>query len=167
MPSCDEDTPASAAAPCQSAGDDREKNLPAIIDTLSLNDRALLYAELRDLHSNGHFYHHQWRPLRASHPELLDLSFEILRKYESNGLQLHGYGCWFFEQVVVSVGLPLSSSQKMSPDQMLEMILRVLLEHRTFLSCSQVLTKLCTDEPKYFESICEIGESQGRCYCYN
>lgn len=139
-----------------------EKDLATIINTLSLNDRALLHSELRGLHSNGHIYHHQWQPLLMSHPCLLDTSFEILRKYESNGLQLHGYGCWFFERVVVSVGHPLSSSQKMTAEQMLEMILRVLLEHKTFASCNQILAKLCDDEPKYFGKICEIGETGDR-----
>ena len=143
-----------------------EKNLATIINTLSLNDRALLYGELRDLYSNGHVHHHQWPPLLTSHPHLLDTAFEILRKYESNGLQLHGYGCWFFERVVVSAGHSLSSSQKMTADQMLEMILRVLLEHKTYASCSQILSKLCADEPKYFRSICEIGEASGRLFMY-
>ena len=133
-------------------------SLETIIDTLSLNDRSTLYDQLRNIFCNGHMYHHQWQALGSTHPHILDTSFEILRKFESNGLQLHGYGCWFFEQVIVSVQQPLHSSQNMTEEQMLEMILRVLLEHNSFLSCVQIISKLCSDELKYFNNICEIGE---------
>ena len=139
-------------------GVDDEEQLEVLVKSLPLGNRAELYQQLRHIRRKGHLFHHQWRGLKETLPDLVDTSFEVLRKYESNGLQLSGQGCWFFEQVVVSVGLSLSCSKKFTEEQMLEMILRVLLEHKTYPSCCHVLFKLCVDEPKHFISICEIGE---------
>lgn len=140
-----------------SADSEADVGLGALISSLSLNNRANLIEQLGHIRRNGHVYHCQWKQLKKSHPHLLDTSFDILRKFESNGLQLSGHGCWFFEQVVVSVGLTLKSSLKFGEDQMLEMILRVFLEHKTFSNCCQVLSRLCIDDPTYFKTVCDIG----------
>lgn len=134
------------------------KTLESLITALSLNDRSRLCDELNYINRNGHIYHHQWPALKISHPKLLDTSFDILRKFESNGFQLHGIGCWFFERVVVSVGLGIDGSMKQSPVQILEMLLRVLLEHPCYHRCVMVFHSLCAATPELFETICDIGE---------
>lgn len=137
------------------------RSLETIINDLALNDRSVLHDQLRELHRNGHIYHSQWPSLKESHPDLVATSFEVLRKYESNGLQLRGYGCWLFERVVVSVGLTLpvtDGNTDSESSRMLEMLLRVLLEHKTISICSLVFWRLCSDDHRCFATLCDIGE---------
>eukprot|EP00603_Paraphysomonas_imperforata_P015397 CAMPEP_0114478772 /NCGR_PEP_ID=MMETSP0104-20121206/16173_1 /TAXON_ID=37642 ORGANISM="Paraphysomonas imperforata, Strain PA2" /NCGR_SAMPLE_ID=MMETSP0104 /ASSEMBLY_ACC=CAM_ASM_000202 /LENGTH=1399 /DNA_ID=CAMNT_0001654005 /DNA_START=55 /DNA_END=4255 /DNA_ORIENTATION=- len=135
----------------------QRKSLESMIDSLTLKDRSSLYIELRNIYRNGHFYHHEWPTLKTSHPHLFDTSFDLLRKFESNGLQLHGYGCWFFQQVVVSVGLHMDDSDKVKTNQVLEVVLRVLLEHSCYTRCVQIFHTLCESQPERFGRLCEIG----------
>lgn len=133
-------------------------SLESLINSLSLNNRSSLFEELRNIYRDGHLHHRHWSALKDTHPHLLDTSFDLLRKYESNGLQLHGYGCWLFEQVIVAVGLPLECSEKQTPDQVLEVVLRVLLEHACYARCALVLHSVCSATPEHFSRLCDIGE---------
>mmetsp|Transcript_22438 Transcript_22438/g.32725 ORF Transcript_22438/g.32725 Transcript_22438/m.32725 type:complete len:1238 (+) Transcript_22438:101-3814(+) len=127
-----------------------------ILKTLPVNDRPSLFHTLQGIHRQSHIYHNQWS-LFEPDPELLERAIDLMRRYEANGLQLNGYGCWLFERIVVASRHRLDSSLVYPEDSILNLVLRILLEHTTHVSCVLILHEAIRQNPESFKKLCDIG----------
>ena len=134
-----------------------ECSLNSILNNLPVSTRNDLFDILKSLHDSSHIYHNQWGAL---HPNdgFIEKSYELVRRYESNGLQLDGYGCWLFEKVLVRARHRISECTRYPPSDILELTLRIMLEHKCFLSCKNILVEVVADSAALFKEICLIGE---------
>lgn len=164
-------------------------NLKQFLLNLNNHTKNSLQDQLSDIHSHSHFYHIHWKNLclpsvdnssednpsednpstdnqteensssSSSSSRLLDLLFELLKKYEINGLQLNGLGCWLFERFIVLTKCPLSQSLKYSDEIIIEVILRILLEHSIPLVCISILNEIIVQNPnEKLKLISSIGK---------
>lgn len=159
--------------------------LPTLFSSLKLfSDKNSLLNTFTLLKSNQHLFHSQWFSLFERFPNLFEISFELLQKFEINGLQLHGLGCWFFHQILTtsssfstssspsfasssspslsSSPLPIISihnSQKYSPEVIIELLLRILLEHPVSNICISIFSEILKYKSDAVMLICQIGQS--------
>lgn len=113
---------------------------------------------LRVLHSidtSQHLYLNQWRDV-IIHPDVLTNVESLIRRFELNGLQLHGYGCNLLAKILSSDISHLDTFQY-NYSNLIELLLRILLEHKKYVMITYILSILCHDRPKHFIELCTIG----------
>jgi hypothetical protein len=139
-------------------------SLLAFFPSLKLfSDKNYLYNTFSLIKSHQHLYHSQWLSLIETIPNLFEISFELLQRFEINGLQLNGLGCWFFHQIISfssSSSLLLSSilnSKKYSPEVIIELLLRILLEHPVSNDCISIFSQILKYKKDTVMVICQIG----------
>jgi hypothetical protein len=137
------------------------KTLDSILLNFPLHDRGQAFQILKCIRRQAHQYYDKWKTLNKS--DCLNLVIDILRRYEANGLQLGGYGCWFFERLVLESHLMLDTSSKYSEDSIIELLLRMLLEHDCYTNCISILSASIKLSPPRFRSICDIGNIHPLC----
>jgi hypothetical protein len=121
------------------------------------NEKNKLFSFLNSIRIATHLYYDQWKDINEKIDDILDISFEILRKYEINGLQLNGLGCWFFSQVVRIGKCQINKSKKYSEEIILEVILRIFFEHPVATLCQGILIEALKQNPSAIFLICQIG----------
>ena len=134
----------------------RERNLFAILKNLQLERKDQLFAALKSVHDSSHLYHAQWRELDPR-DHFIEKSYDMVRRYEANGLQLDGYGCWLFKKILVGAKHRLSDCARYPASDILELIMRIMLEHKTYLTCRIILTEVVAHSPPLFGLFCTIG----------
>jgi hypothetical protein len=111
---------------------------------------------LHPLLISDHLYHSQWEQLE-NQPQLFDTILHIIIKYEANGLQLHGDGVHLLQRLLSHGNYSFSSSMKFSINQILEILLRILLEHPIYLICLEILWKEMKKDETIFRKLCSIA----------
>lgn len=125
----------------------------------SFSNKNYLIQSLTLIRSHEHLYYSQWIEFSKHHSNLFDLTFELLKQYEINGLQLHGLGCWFFYQIFHLSNLNLLHSSKYSKEIIIELLLRILLEHSSVATlCIAIFTEIIKNNPECVQIICQIGK---------
>ena len=134
----------------------KERNLCTVLNNLQLDRRDQLFVALKSMRNSSHIYHIQWKELDPNDC-FIEKSYDMVRRYEANGLQLDGFGCWLFEKVLVGAKHRISSCTRYPPSDILELILRIMLEHKAYLTCRNILTEVVSDLPPLFGLFCSIG----------
>jgi hypothetical protein len=132
-------------------------DLEVILRDLPLNDRALLSTKLTRIYVNGHIYHNQWENFKFQ-SILLENVVDMVQKYESNGLQLHGHACWILVKLI-DISPNLLSSTRHSEQIILELILRIIVEHSNHITLITIFRRLVDHDPTKFSMICKIGNN--------
>lgn len=136
--------------------DIERKTLQAYLLSCLSNDKMNLFLSLSSLRASSHLYYTQWNHLKDEIPDLLDQIFDLIRKYEINGLQLHGLGCWLFEKIIRDSKYQIQQT-KYSEEIILEVILRILFEHPIPTICQEILIEALRQNPSAIYLICKIG----------
>jgi hypothetical protein len=131
--------------------------LQDILSQLPENDRRQLFLTILGVRSAGHVYLNKWNEADVD-SSVLDRIVDIVRRYESNGLQLNGYGCWLLERIIVRTSIKISDSAKYSEASILELILRIFLEHPVYNTCVSMLYAIVRRSDGAFTNLCQIGK---------
>lgn len=127
-----------------------------LLSTLSPNiTRNDLYFLFHKIIVQGHLYHSQWQnlPLQS---QIFDLLIQLIQKYEANGLQLTGYGVMILERLLVEGNCTFTMSSKYSLDTILEVLLRILLEHPIYLLGIQILWNEIKKDSQVYSHLCHV-----------
>jgi hypothetical protein len=133
-----------------------DPSLISVLRKLSCDSKNTLFQNLKDLHDFSHIYHNQWKDLVVE-DNIIEKSFDIVRRYEANGLQLDGYGCWLLEKVFATARHRITDCHRYPPSDILELVLRIMLEHKVYLGMKNALVEIVSTSPDLFELFCTIG----------
>lgn len=134
---------------------DKFENLESLLRNISSTDPTALVSELQKIRVSSHLFFNQWKSL-AVDPTLVQKFIDIVQKYESNGLQLYGLGCWVLEKLL-KLAPQLIGSTKYSETYILELTLRIIVEHTNHNTFISVFSCLVSYKSEFLRNICQIG----------
>lgn len=138
---------------------DRKKDLSAVLLRLPTNNHDALMTVLRDILQLSHLYVEDWKELHVDAPLVLRV-VDLIRRYESNGLQLHGDGVRLLHKLTLNASSSHSDPTVMNAlleSPVIELLLRLALEHPVYDTCLEVLRLYIARELPTLIRICEIG----------
>ena len=110
--------------------------------TQQVESRQKIVNTLSSICVQGHYYHAQWKALTAVDPQLVDVMVVIVKRYEANGLQLNGLGIWLFDMISQYCWQDESVVEKMTQTSVIDILLRVGLEHRVHMTCFRIMRSI-------------------------
>jgi hypothetical protein len=153
-----------------------KKDLHEAIASLPFGNAEELFFALRDLFKLSHLYHADWATLSVD-THLIHQVVDSIRRYEANGLQLNGDGVRLLYKVVsggshsnsinnitsnsCSSPRPLRPAglQVLSEHGVIELLLRLTLEHTVRDVCIALLDAVVQQDVAVFAKTCDICES--------
>lgn len=133
-----------------------KKDLAQTLSRLPVHNRDLLMVSLNDLLKLSHLYCDDWRRLEIDVP-LVSRVVDLIRRYESNGLQLHGDGVRILNKIADHSRGNEDLLMALSEAPVVELLLRLALEHPVYDACLAVLDIVAETVPAVLGRICDIG----------
>jgi hypothetical protein len=129
-----------------------------------MHNRDALMVCLREVLQLSHLYVADWRALQVE-PALIYRVVDLIRRFESNGLQLNGDGIRILHKLAESAAYVPAVMAALADPPVLELLLRLSLEHPVYDACLAVLGLVVAHAPPALVRICEMG--RWLCYAMN
>lgn len=131
-------------------------DLSQTLSKLPVNNKDLLMVCVNDVLKLSHLYCADWKLLSPDAP-LVSRVVDLIRRYESNGLQLHGDGVRLLTRLAEAFALDASVTSALSEPPVVELLLRLALEHPIYPACLAVLDVATAANGMLVKRISEIG----------
>lgn len=135
---------------------DMKKDLHAAMAGLATQSRDDLFVTLREILQLSHLYYLDWQHLQVD-SALVHTVVDIIRRYESNGLQLHGDAIRLLLKLATSHVHSKVILSTLSDQSVIELLLRLTLEHPVYEICLAVLGVIVAADDFVFSKICDMG----------
>ena len=138
----------------------KKKILANVLSTLPVHNRDELYMIIRDILRQSHVYYYDWQDIKVG-IQLIGTVVDIIRRYDLNGLQMNGDSLKLLYQLA-SVSSSTVITASLSDNSVIELILRLLLEHPIYDICICILDIIIsssTEPTILFSHIGDIGKS--------
>lgn len=150
-----------------------------LLNNLPKNDRIKLCSKLTNIFISEHLYFNEWKNIKINN-KIFECVIEIIKKYETNELQLNGYGCLLLNRIIIYSNYHLNSencennnnttlttnnnnnttnnnnNNNTDNNNVIELILRILLEHSIYLVCIEILWIEMKRDSNIFLKLCNI-----------
>ena len=137
---------------------DRKEDLQMVLARLPSHNRDLLMVNIHDVLKLSHLYVEDWKAL-AVDAALMARVVDVIRRYECNGLQLNGEGVRLLLKIAIHSNTNSSAQvvASLSDPSVVELLLRLAMEHPVYDNCLAVLDVAIRAEPTLLARVCEIG----------
>jgi hypothetical protein len=134
---------------------DMKIDLKQTLMKLPINNREELYMLLRNIFQYSHIYYSEWKDIVID-THVVHEVVNIIRRYESNELQLHGDGVRLLYQLSTVTSNKHAIIQVLSDASVIELLLRLLLEHPIYGICISILDQIVSADSTWFIRLNEI-----------
>ncbi len=137
----------------------KKRELKLVLSKIATFNRDELFVTLREILQLSHLYISDWQVLVVD-ASLVVQVVDIIRRYESNGLQLHGDGVRLL--LLLATGPSAEPSRAvvsaMSDPPVVEVLLRLALEHPVYNTCCAIMEVALSRDELVFSRICDMSK---------
>lgn len=138
-------------------------SLQNILQSLSINDKSLLYSQLGSLNKDTLKFYKQWEVLNVN-KSVIENILIICQKYDASSLQLNGLSIWLLDMLCISNITKNMTIEIISKKSTMEMLLRIGLEHNRPCNTCFSLLNMCISNNSFennkqkLEMLCDISK---------
>lgn len=135
----------------------RKEDLQLALARLPSHNRDLLMVNIHEVLKHSHLYEADWKALTVD-AALMARVVDIIRRYECHGLQLNGEGVRLLLKIAMHSRDTPQVVASLSDPSVLELLLRLAVEHPVYDNCLAVLDVAIQADPVLLVRVCEIGK---------